>query len=324
MKILVTGGSGFIGANLVADLIDRGHVVSIYDKTVSDPFAHMTIKGDVRDRDALVKASRGMDAIYHLAAEHRDDVRPVSLYYDVNVGGAENVVHAARKNDIQRVVFTSSVAIYGLNNGVPNEKSTPDPFNDYSASKLKSEEVFNNWADDHSSRSLVIVRPVVVFGEKNRGNVFELLNQIAGGRFVMVGHGKNKKSMAYVRNISSFMCELLNLGPGRHVYNYADKPDLTVHELVRLAYTALGKQSEPHLRIPYSIGMLGGYFFDLLARATGGTFPISSIRIKKFVADTTVSAEKLKEIGFVAPYSLADGLERMMSSEFPARATRAD
>ena len=319
MKILVTGGSGFIGTNLVTDLLKAGHSVIIYDKVKSEIHPDLCLIADVRDRERLNKALQGVDVVYHLAAEHRDDVRPVSLYYDVNVGGAKNVIDAVNRNNIKKIIFTSSVAVYGLNNGEPNEESPVKPFNDYSKSKYQSEKLFNDWVKDGNSKCLVIVRPVVIFGEKNRGNVYELLSQIASGNFIMVGKGKNMKSMAYVLNLSGFLTKTIQSGPGRHVYNYADKPDMTMEKLVCIASEALGNGRGTKARIPYPIGLLAGYAFDLMARITGKTYPVSSIRIKKFVADTKVSAEKLKETGFVAPYSLAEGLERMIASEFAPR-----
>ena len=316
MKILVTGGSGFIGTNLVSDLLKAGHSISIYDKMESRTYPDLCLVADVRDRERLTRALYGIDTVYHLAAEHRDDVRPVSLYYDVNVGGAKNLVYAAQENNVKKIIFTSSVAIYGLNNGEPNEESPIKPFNDYSMSKHESEKIFNEWVKGGNSRCLVIVRPVVIFGEDNRGNVYELLTQMASGKFVMVGNGKNQKSMAYVLNLTRFLAKLLGTEPGRHVYNYADKPDMTMEELVRIASEALGNGPGIRWRIPYSVGLLGGYVCDLLYRITGKSCPISSIRIKKFVADTKVSADRLRKTGFVAPYSLAEGLNRMIANEF--------
>mgnify|MGYP005620153475 CR=1 FL=1 len=113
-----------------------------------------------------------------------------------------------------------------------------------------------------------------------------------------------------------FLIGLLQAEPGAHVYNYADKPDMTVGELVKTALKALGKKPVVRWRIPYVIGLLGGYAFDFLARITGKTYPVSSIRIMKFAADTKVSADRVRETGFSPPYSLAEGLQRMISSEF--------
>jgi len=214
------------------------------------------------------------------------------------------------------LIFTSTVALYGLNPGEPTEESPVRPFNDYGWSKHKSEVIFNEWAGADDTKRLVIVRPTVIFGERNRGNVYNLLNQIASGRFFMVGNGQNKKSMGYVRNISQFLTLLLSADPGVHIYNYSDKPDLNMEALVKITRETLGMRQNKNIKIPYGLGPLGGYAFDGLAKLTGRTYPISSIRIKKFCANTQISSEKLKEIGFVSPYSLRDGLKWMILSEF--------
>ena len=105
MKVLVTGGSGFIGTNLVKDLLAEGHNVLIYDKKESLRYPDCCIVADVRDKQRLVDAMNGVDAVCHLAAEHHDDVRPVSRYFDVNVGGAENIVYGLEKHGIKQVGF---------------------------------------------------------------------------------------------------------------------------------------------------------------------------------------------------------------------------
>ena len=319
MNIMVTGGSGFIGTHLVADLLKEGHSVSIYDKQKSETYPDHSIIADIRDKERLMRALRGYDIVYHLAAEHRDDVRPTSLYYDVNVGGAQNLLDAFDKNSITKLIFTSTVAVYGLNSGKPDEDSPLKPFNDYGKSKYKAETVLNDWATRDNSRTLVTVRPTVVFGEKNRGNVYNLLSQIASGKFMMVGNGKNKKSMAYVRNVSKFLAFISKASPGIHIYNYADKPDLDMVELTNLVLKELGKKNSINFHLPYIIGLLGGHVFDLLAKITKQTYPISSIRIKKFCAETVISGKKIEGLDFKAPFSIVDGLNRMIYSEFKNR-----
>ena len=318
MKILVTGGSGFIGTNLVPDLLAQGHTVVIYDKQRSEKYPDFCIVADIRDKRKLANSMRGVDAVYHLAAEHSDKVHPVSLYFDVNVGGAENIVYGLEKNGVEKLIFTSTVAVYGLSPEERNEASLIRPFNDYGLSKYKSEVVFDEWVNSDDKRCLVIVRPTVIFGEGNKGNVYRLLSQIASGRFVMVGNGKNKKSMAYVLNISQFLTKLLNSapGPGRHVYNYADKPDLTTDELVRIALNTLGKKRRINFRIPFFIALVWGYAFDFLATITKKNYPVSSIRVRKFCAESVVGAEKLRETGFSAPYLLTDGIDKTILYEF--------
>jgi GlcNAc-P-P-Und epimerase len=311
MNIVVSGGSGFIGTRLVEELLSAGHVVRIFDKRPSSQFPELVTIGDVRDAAALTTATRGADAVYQLAAEHADDVSPVSLYYDVNVGGARNTVTAAVANGIERLVFTSSVAIYGLDRGTPAENCDPQPFNDYGRSKLEAEEIFGEWATGDSARSMTVVRPVVVFGEGNRGNVFNLIDQIRRGRFLMVGAGRNRKSMAYVGNVAPFLAHAVGLGQGHHVFNYADKPDLSVAELVSAVRAELGLRPS-FLRLPYFVGLAGGAALDVIAKLTGRTFPISTVRVRKFCGETTVDASRAHALGLKPRYTLSDGLRLML------------
>lgn len=315
MNILITGGSGFIGSRLVHDLLTEKHTVKIFDKVNSNTYPDLVTIGDVRDVSVLTEAAKGMDIIYNLAAEHADDVTPLSLYEDVNVGGAANVVTAAKANNIKHIVFTSSVAIYGLNRGEPDESFEAQPFNEYGRTKYEAEKIFLEWAKEDTVNSLTIVRPSVIFGENNRGNVYNLINQIINGKFMMVGDGKNKKSMGYVGNIAAFLASCVNINAGINTYNFAGKPDLSSNEIVHIVKDALNLQDNT-LSLPYWVGMLGGYTFDVLAKITGKKFSVSSIRIKKFTAETTVNTDKLLESGFREPFTLKEGLERMIRHEF--------
>ncbi len=316
MNILVTGGSGFIGTNLVTGLLKEGHKVTIYDKQKSETYPDRCIVADIRDKEKLTRTMRGVDTVYHLAAEHRDDVQPTSLYYEVNVGGADNMVCALNENNVKRLIFTSTVAVYGLNSGTPNEESPTNPFNDYGMSKYTAENIFNKWADSDNTHCLVTVRPTVIFGEKNRGNVYNLLYQLSSGKFIKVGKGNNRKSMGYVLNLTKFLTTLLESTPGQCVYNYADKPDLCMNELINIFHNTIGNHPKINFQIPYAIGLIGGYCYDILAKITDKTYPISSIRIKKFCADTVIHTDMLQKTDFVPPYTLVEGLSRMIKSEF--------
>ena len=315
MKVLVTGGSGFIGTNLVKDLLAEDHSVLIYDKKISARYPDNCIVADVRDKNRLADAMQGVDAVCHLAAEHHDNVRPISLYYDVNAGGAENIVYGLEKHGIKRLVFTSTVAVYGLDAGESHEESPINPFNDYGKSKYRSETIFTDWANNGDGRGLFIVRPTVVFGEGNVGNVSVLLKQLRSRKFVMVGNGTNKKSMSYVGNVSKFLALLVENPPesGVNIYNYSDKPDFDMENLINIVQSADGKTHKTVFRLPYSLGLFGGYVFDFLSLITKRSFPVSSIRIKKFCANTVIKADKLGKIDFQPPYSLTEGIRNTIS-----------
>lgn len=318
MKIVLIGASGFVGTRLLGLLSENpsSYECKNVDLQPSHFFNDVTVIGDVRSQKDIDRELKGADLVVLLAAQHRDDVTPVSLYYDTNVKGMEVTLRAMEKNGCRRIVFFSSVAVYGLNKKNPTESHPADPFNHYGKSKWQAEEVLQKWYESHSDWNINIIRPTVIFGERNRGNVYNLLRQISSGKFLMVGKGTNKKSMAYVGNIVSFVKFLIdNKTEGYNVYNYVDKPDNDMNMLVGHVGKVLGK-TIPSTHFPYWLGMLGGYGFDLLALVTRKKLAISSVRVKKFCATTEFDSAKAHSSGFMAPYSLADGLAKTLEFEF--------
>jgi nucleoside-diphosphate-sugar epimerase len=307
--ILVIGGMGFVGSNLL--MRQQGH------------FEVVDLKGrdgaylDIRNSRSFESKFHKADSIVLLAAEHRDDVSPVSKYYDTNVQGTQNVLDEMDRVGCKHLIFTSSVAVYGLNKVNPDENHPVDPFNHYGKSKWEAEKVIKAWYDkDPEGKSVTIIRPTVIFGEKNRGNVYNLLKQIASGKFLMIGRGQNRKSMAYVGNVVAFIKHRLELAEeGYNVFNYIDKPDLTMTSLLGVIEKSLNKKT-PSVRIPIWLGYLGGFGFDVLAFVTRKKLAISSVRVKKFVATTQFDATKVHSSGFKAPYTLEEGLDRTLNYEF--------
>ncbi|MEI6140228.1 MAG: NAD-dependent epimerase/dehydratase family protein [Mariniphaga sp.] len=313
--ITLVGASGFIGTRLI-DLIGKENCYNI-DKGPSEKYNDITIIQDIRKKHLDHVIHNDTDTVILLAAEHRDDVSPTSLYYDVNVNGTQHVLDAMDKNGITNIIFISSVAVYGLNKKNPDELFPPDPFSHYGKSKWQAEKVLHEWQlKDPENKSLTIIRSTVAFGEKNQGNVHNLLHQIASGKFLMIGRGENIKSLAYVGNVAAFIKFCLEtIRPGFRIFNYTDKPDLTTKELVLQAEESLNRKL-PSLRLPYWLGMLGGLVFDLISRITGIKLSISSVRIKKFCATTQFDATLAHNSGFEAPFTLAEGLDRTLKSEF--------
>jgi len=313
--IALIGASGFIGTRLI-DLLGKESCYNI-DKNPSEKYNDITTIQDIREKNLELVLTNFTDTVVLLAAEHRDDVSPISLYYDVNVNGTRHVLDAMDKRGIINIIFISSAAVYGLNTKNPDEQFPPNPLSHYGKSKWQAEKVLLEWQQkDLKNKSLTIIRPTVAFGEKNQGNVHNLLRQIASGRFLMIGRGENYKSMSYVGNVAAFIKFCLETKePGLKVRNYSDKPDLTMNELVLQAEESLNRKL-PSLRLPYWLGMLGGLFFDLIARITGRKLPINSIRIKKFCANTQIDAKLAHSSGFEAPFTLAEGLDQTLKSEF--------
>jgi nucleoside-diphosphate-sugar epimerase len=315
MHITIIGGSGFVGTRLTTRLLDAGYTVTIADKNDSKKYPHLRVYADVRNPDMMEKILTGTEIVINLAAEHRDDVTPKSLYDAVNVTGAENVCAICAKLGIKNIIFTSSVAVYGFAPIGTDEKGTINYFNDYGRTKWLAEERYRAWLAADSENVLTIIRPTVIFGEQNRGNVYNLLRQIAGGKFPMIGKGMNVKSIAYVENVAAFIEYNLHNPPGEHLFNYIDKPDFDMNKLVMAVCQILGKPVKL-FHWPYWLGYCGGLCFDVLAKITRRKLPVSSIRVKKFCANTMFESLSIRKTDYKAPVSLIDGLERTITYEF--------
>lgn len=312
----ITGGSGFIGSRLGSRIAEHQIPFAILDRRESPLFPDRVRRVDICDLDALRGALAG-EVIVHLAAEHRDDIRPPSRYDEVNVGGTANVAQVAREKGIDRIVFTSTVAVYGFAPPGTGEAGAIRPFNAYGRTKFEAEEVLRCWqAEAPERRALTIVRPTVVFGPGNRGNVHNLLTFIRSGRFVMVGDGRNRKSMAYVENVAAFLHRAAQFGPGLRVFNYVDLPDLTMNDLVgQVRQRLLGKPGVGP-RLPRWLGLGIGHLADGAAALSGRSLPISALRVRKFTATTSFASAAHDVAGFKAPKTLAEGLDLTLEHDF--------
>ena len=313
----VIGGSGFIGTRLVGLLIKKNNFhVSIVDKSPSNYHPNLVKFADVRNLDQLRDTILLGEIIVNLAAEHRDDVLPLSLYDEVNVNGARNICLVAREKKVNLIVFTSTVAVYGFAPLGTDELGRINPFNDYGRTKYEAEQIYKEWqAEAPSERTLVVIRPTVVFGERNRGNVYNLLRQIATNRFVMIGNGQNLKSMVYVENVAALIEYCFAFKPGVHIYNCIDKPDLTMNSLVSKVNIILGRSEKVVFRLPYFLGLTIGKVFDLMAKVSGKRFIISSIRVRKFCANSVYDTA-ISQTGFIPPVPLNLALDQTISFEF--------
>ena len=313
-KITVIGGSGFVGTNLCRQLSLKQQDFEIIDLKMSNQFPDKCKIADVRDAETLRSTITG-DVVVNLAAVHRDDVRDKNEYQRTNVDGAENVALVCDEKGIDKIVFTSTVAVYGFAKPGTDENGAINPFNEYGRTKFEAEEKLRKW-QSKGGNSLIIVRPTVIFGEGNRGNVFNLLNQIASGKFLMVGKGENKKSMAYIGNMVAFLETCVATDQKYGVYNYVDTPDLTMNELVSQVRAKLKGKTGVGLRLPYWLGLLLGYTADFVAKLSGRNLPVSSIRVKKFASSTEFTSAKARLDDFQAPFRLGQGVERTLQSEF--------
>lgn len=311
-KVLITGGSGFIGRYFV-DRLKSAEVV-IFDLRDPDYDSHASyIKGDVRNFNELLQAAQGCTMIIHLAAMHHDFGIPDTAYFETNVEGAKNLVAIAEKLNIHNVINFSSVAVYGHkgNPGPTDENTVPEPTNAYGKSKLEAEAILSKWANSNAQNRLIQVRSTVVFGPHNLANVLNLIKAIDQGLFFHMNKSDNIKSLAYVENIvDATFFGLEKTTTSELLFNYVDYPQMTSREIAEMQAKFLGKKIK--LTLPLKVAVALAWPFDLAIKLTGRNLKISSARVKKLCTQTYHKADKIRSLGFVPKHKMGDGMERMV------------
>lgn len=318
MRVLVTGGSGFIGSYFVERLAEAGDEIVILD-LIDPPSwypAHTYHKGDIRDPEAARRAMEGCERVIHLAAAHHDFGIEHDTYYSVNEHGSQVMCDAMDDSGVRDMTFYSTVAVYGDAPEPHHEDSPTAPNSPYGGSKLKGEGVFRAWTERGGDRRCLVIRPTVTFGPRNFANMYSLIRQVASGKYLEFGPGENIKSLSYVENIVDATLFLLGKPAGElepfEIFNYIDKPDLTSRGITRTVYESLGKKS-PGFVLPMWSGLLLALPFDLVIAATGKNLPISSARLKKlYSVQTKFEADKLRDAGYSPKVPLREGIDRMV------------
>ncbi len=169
-----------------------GHTVRILDKNDSLIYPELRVHADVRDIKSLIENLSDIDLVINLAAEHRDDVSPKSLYDDVNVDGAENVCKACSEKGIKKIIFTSSVAVYGFAPLGTDETGSINYFNDYGRTKWLAEGKYRDWlyVEDHARALYTVLM---------QGKIGETYN---------IGGHNEKKNIEVVKTICKILDEL--------------------------------------------------------------------------------------------------------------------
>lgn len=314
MKILICGSSGFIGVHLVRDLAQAGHEIVCLDLVPPTDYAHIAQfhQGDVVKPEDVRPLLDGIDCVINLAAKHHDFGVSRQEYFETNETGTRRLLECMAEAGVDKYILYSSVAVYG--NGATNcdENSQPTPVSAYGASKLAAEAVTHDWVGKNDCRSVVIIRPTVVFGEGNTANVLSLIRQVDLGLFCYFGSRQAVKSLCYVKNLTAAtdFC-LQRMKPGLALFNYVDKEDLAVQETVNIISNALNKRP-PSLTLPLWLGVAICGVFDLLAKVSGKNLRVSAARVRKLASSTRFRAQAIRDYGFQPQYSLEQGLGNMV------------
>ena len=272
MKTLVTGGTGFVGANVVRALLKRGVEVRALVRPRSDTrnldsLEVELVAGDLRDRGSLEAALDGCDMLYHVAAMYALWARNPQEIYDSNVTGTINILEAAGQAGVQRIVYTSSVATIGLpKDGTPGTEEVPlppeDMVSDYKRSKYLAEQEVLKYAQ--RGLPVVIVNPSFPVGAwdvKPTPSGQIIVNFLRGKIPAYVDTGLNVVDVEDVAIGHVLAAERGRIGE-RYILGHTN---LTLPELFQLLAQVSGMNA-PRIRIPYGFAYLSACVSEFVAR----------------------------------------------------------
>jgi len=265
MKILVTGGAGFIGSHVCRRLLADGDSVAVIDEfnDYYDPAikranaasfggAARVVEGDIRDRDAVdaLFAEGNFEAVIHIAA--RAGVRPSvldpQLYIDTNITGTHHLLEASRKYGVGKFLFASSSSVYGLSKTVPfsEDLALPQTLSPYAATKLAGEHLCGNYAHLFGL-NVVCMRFFTVYGPGQRPDlaIHKFTDSIHKGLPIpQYGDGSTRRDYTYIDDIvEGVMGALAYEGPAFDIFNLGENQTITLSELIVEIENALGRKA---------------------------------------------------------------------------------
>ena len=269
MRILVTGGAGFIGSHLVERLLADGHNVAILDDfndfydpkikraNVSNVEKEIAVHDvDLRDAAKIARLFRNakFNAVFHLAARAgvRPSIQHPQLYYDTNVAGTLHLLEAARSSQVERFIFASSSSVYGAAKRVPfsEEEHLTQTLSPYAATKIAGEFLCSTYSHLHNVR-IVALRYFTVYGVRQRPDlaIHQFTRKIAAGEAIdQFGDGTTRRDYTYIDDIiQGTMVALKYNGPMFDVFNLGESDTIQLKDLIAAIEKTLGKKAKINL-----------------------------------------------------------------------------
>jgi nucleoside-diphosphate-sugar epimerase len=315
MKMLITGGTGFIGSRLALKCVRSGYSVRVLGQentpAESDNRKLIEAKGveiilaSVTDREALSEALRGIDIVFHLAAtQHEMNVQD-QKFWDVNVDGTRNMLEASIQADVKRFVHGSTIGVYGSLEGNIDEESACEPDNIYGVTKLEGEKLVRSF---QNKLPVVVIRISEVYGPGDR-RLLKLFKAIHKNIFFMIGNGKNIHHLIYIDDLLEglLLAATSEEAPGE-VFTLAGKEPVTTNDMVAVIAEQLGT-SMPKFRVPLYPLLIAATIAEKTLRPFGIQPPLHRRRMDFFKKSFTFSQQKASNIlGFVPKTSFRQGV----------------
>ncbi len=266
-RVLVTGGAGFIGSNLVRALLEEGDEVRVLDNFSTgsrenlDGLGLEIVEGELRSYERVHNAVRGAEVVFHLGAlgSVPRSVQDPLTSSAVNVEGTLNVLLAARDEGVRRVVFSSSTSVYGSSREMPTtEASPPDPISPYGVAKLAAERYCISFSRVYESFETVVLRYFNVFGPRQSpfsqyaAVIPRFITAIAAGEPIAIhGDGEQSRDFTYVDNVVAATIAAAGApGASGQVFNVAAGAPASVNRVAETIGAVLGKPVEKRFEPP--------------------------------------------------------------------------
>jgi 3beta-hydroxy-delta5-steroid dehydrogenase/steroid delta-isomerase len=314
MRILVTGGTGFLASHLIPALQARGHAVRAFVQPSSDTTLLGQVGADIHTGDVclpatLAAAMREVDAVFHLAAAIGLR-RPLRDYRAVNVTGTENVCRAALAASVKRLVHVSSTSVYRQGLGVPVDETSPlaPPPDPYAVTKAAGDSLVQRLIAEEQLPA-AIVRTSTIFGPGDHLNFGRIASRLLAGSGIVIGSGRNRVPFAYVDDVVRGLLLVLEEEAEGGIYNIADDRCPTQAELLREIAEQLGA-GVPRIRVPYGLLYSTAFLAERLAQATRSErAAVTRFGVMLYGADNRFAIDKARaELGYEPRVSLREGV----------------
>lgn len=310
MKFVIFGGAGYIGTELAKYALSEGWasqvvIADIRDSSLAGSPGITYKRCDVRQQIPHDLAGDGTpDWIFNFAAVHREPGHEAHEYFDTNIAGAENVCAYAEKTGCKNIYFTSSISVYGPTSKATDESAPMCPITPYGGSKYPAELIHRSWHKLANDRRLIIVRPGVVYGPRDPGNIGRMIKAIRKGYFAFPGSTDIKKSYAYVFGLLESMRFTVARPEPVITYNYVETPTEDLGTIANIVKIFVGSKA-PILSLPTGLLLPFAYLVQLVA---GSRNPIHPVRVIKAGRPTHIVPQTLIDMGFSFKYPFAASL----------------
>jgi GlcNAc-P-P-Und epimerase len=314
---IVFGGNGFIGSHLLKRLSDDRRYDRLYSADVAPP--RFTTPGvhyvdcDIREPIPSRSFAEGPFDIFNLAAVHTTPGHEDWEYYWTNVHGATNVCRLASDVGARRIVFTSTMMVYGPTEKPKGEHGVLEPVNAYGRSKILAEGIHRLWQTTQSdSRRLIIVRPGVIYGLGEHGNFTRLSRALKSRRFAYPGRKDTVKACGYIDDLIASMLEMERRNEGIFLYNFCHPQRYTSEDICNTFSKVAGYRA-PRLVVPFWLLGLAAFGFEVISKL-GFKTDINRARVRKLYQSTNMVPGRLTELGFSYKYDLLRGISAWKAS----------